>query len=59
MVSLLETYEHNPNTPKDIQDTIIKIAGVKAIGSFEKYLGVWVAIGRIKATPFQYMIDKT
>lgn len=30
----------SPNTPRDIRSNIIKISGVKATGSFEKYLGL-------------------
>lgn len=55
MVHLIEIYEKssgqvlnkektsiffNPNTPRDVQANIIKIARVKATGTLEKYIGL-------------------
>lgn len=47
------------NTPKDIQQTILKIAGVKSQGFFEKYLGLSAVVERAKVADFHSLIDKT
>lgn len=46
------------NTSADIQ-TILKIVGVESIGSYEKYLGLSVVVGRAKVATFHSLIDKT
>lgn len=38
----------SPNTPWEIQSNIIHIVGIKAIGTFEKYLGLLASLGKNK-----------
>lgn len=47
------------NTPKDVQHNIIQIIGIKAIGTFEKYLGLQAFLGKNKSKSFQVLLDKT
>lgn len=45
--------------PLDVKQNLTHIASVKAQGSFEKYLGLPVVIGRNKTKSFQSLLDKT
>ncbi|XP_042939340.1 uncharacterized protein LOC122274360 [Carya illinoinensis] len=46
------------NTPSENKSTILKIAGVNATDSFEKYLGLPTMVGRTKIASFHNLIDR-
>ncbi|KAG6657748.1 hypothetical protein CIPAW_04G112600 [Carya illinoinensis] len=48
----------NKNTPDENKRTILQIAGVKATGTFERYLGHPTMVGRKKNTAFHGLIDR-
>ncbi|XP_042964588.1 uncharacterized protein LOC122298800 [Carya illinoinensis] len=47
------------NTLTEIQNNILNISGVKASGSFEKYLGLPTVLGKSKGAAFHSLIDRT
>lgn len=47
------------NTPTDVKHNITLIGGVKAHGSFEKYLGLPAVMGKNKTKCFQNLVDRT
>lgn len=49
----------NRITSQEVKTTIVSIAGVRAMGHFEKYLGFSTAIGKNNCVAFHGLIDRT
>lgn len=47
------------NTPREVKDNIIDIAGVIVSECFEKYLSLPVLIGKSKSKAFEFLLVKT
>lgn len=74
MIYILEKYEKasrqvlskektsiffSKNTHLEVNHNFTTIVGVRAIGSFEKYLGFLAIVGKAKTRSFQALINRT